>query len=121
MANGTKTQRQTKALNALINSVSLDEASAKSGVPRRTLNRWLSEDQEFVKQFRDVRRQVVEASVAKLQEASSKAVDTLVAAMEEGTIGHRIRAADIILSYSMRSIEVFDVEQRLAALEQAIE
>jgi hypothetical protein len=118
VASGSKEQRQAKALEALVNSVSLDEASGKSGVPRRTLNRWLAEDHEFIKQFRDLRRQVVEASVAKLQDASSEAVDTLRKNLTKGTPNTQVRAAEIILSYSIKAIELYDLESRLRALEE---
>jgi len=117
MAGERKNHRQQTALAALIGSVTLDEASSRSGVSRRTLERWLSEDSEFVDQLRAARARVVETSISRLQDACSAAVDTLERNLECGSPGVEIRSAVAILEHSIRAIELYDIESRLRALE----
>ena len=117
MAGERKNHRQQTALAALIGSVTLDEASSRSGVSRRTLERWLSEDSEFVDQLRAARARVVETSISRLQDACSAAVDTLKRNLECGSPGVEVRAAVAILEHSIRAIELYDIESRLRALE----
>jgi len=117
MAGERKNHRQQTALAALIGSVTLDEASSRSGVSRRTLERWLSEDSEFVDQLRAARARVVETSISRLQDACSAAVDTLKRNLECGSPGVEVRSAVAILEHSIRAIELYDIESRLRALE----
>ena len=65
-----------KALTALIESGSVVEAAEKSGLTRETLFRYLRE-KEFLKEFRDAQRAVVENAVSEIQQATSDAVPTL--------------------------------------------
>jgi len=117
MAGERKNHRQQTALAALIGSVTLDEASSRSGVSSRTLERWLSEDSEFVDQLRAARARVVETSISRLQDACSAAVDTLKRNLECGSPGVEVRSAVAILEHSIRAIELYDIESRLRALE----
>ena len=72
MAGERKNHRQQTALAALIGSVTLDEASSRSGVSRRTLERWLSEDSEFVDQLRAARARDIESRLRALETGRSR-------------------------------------------------
>src|SRR5215212_7460438 len=120
MASERKNHRQQIALSALIGSVTLDEAAEKSGVSRRTLDRWLAEDEAFTEQFRGIRRRIVETAISELQDATSEAVRCLKRNLKCGRPGVEVRSAVAILEYSLKSITTFDQEERLAALEREL-
>ena len=68
-------------------------------------------------------REAFRQSVARLQQASSAAVSTLLKIMVDPNVpaSVRVRAADSVLDHSKQAIEIKDVEVRVAALEQAAE
>jgi hypothetical protein len=58
---------------------------------------------------------------ARLQQASSAAVTTLLKVMVDPSAPHstRVRAADSVLDHSAKAIEIEDIEARVAELERA--
>lgn len=77
--------------------------------PRKT--RRAAEDEAFAQ------------SVARLQQASSAAVSTLLKVMvDPGTpASTKVRAADSVLAHTIKAIEVDDIEARVSELERAAE
>ncbi len=65
---------------------------------------------------RSPRRDAFSLSVARLQQASSAAVGTLLRIMtdREAPAASRVRAADVVLQIAMRGIEMEDLDARLA-------
>jgi hypothetical protein len=78
---------------------------------------------QFDAEYRAARRAAFGQSVARLQQASSAAVSTLLKVMiDAGTpASTKVRAADSVLAHSIKAMEVDDIEVRLAALERASE
>jgi len=76
---------------------------------------------EFDAAYRKARRDAFSQSIARLQQASSAAVATLLKVMvdEKTPASSKLRAADCILGYAAKAIELADFEARLAALERA--
>ena len=76
---------------------------------------------EFDAAYREARRLAFRQSVARLQQASSAAVTTLLKLMvEAGTPASvKVRAADSVLDHSAKAIELEDIEARVAELERA--
>lgn len=62
-------------------------------------------------------------ATARLQQATSAAVSTLLKVMVDTNtpVSTRVRAADSVLDHAKQAIEIEDVEVRVAALEQAAE
>jgi hypothetical protein len=116
----TLVRKQEEAIAALLTQRNIEEAARESGISVRTLLRWLKEP-EFDKAYREARRAVFKQSVARMQQACGAAVTTLLKVMVDPTTpaSTRIRAADSILDHSEKSIEIEDIEARVADLETA--
>ena len=74
---------------------------------------------EFHAGYREARRVAFRQSVARLQQASSAAVSTLLKVMVDPATppATKVRAADSVLGHSAKAIEIEDIEARVAALE----
>jgi hypothetical protein len=117
MPGGQKRGRKhEEAVAALLVESTLEAAARKSGVSERTLRNWLK-DPDFVRAYRDARWQIVEAAVARLQQAAAEAVDALKRNLSCSQPGPEIRAALGILDHSQRGIELNDLAERVEALE----
>lgn len=114
------TRKMEAAIAALLTQRNLDEAARVTGVGATTLLRW-QKLPEFQKQFREARRRAHMQSTARLQQATSAAVTTLLKSMVDVDTppATKVRAADIVLSYSAKAIEIEDLDARLTELERA--
>jgi phage terminase small subunit len=117
-SNGTLTNRQRKAIAALMSSRNVAAAAQAAGVGLRTLHRWL-DDPAFVAELQAAERQAIDGAIRQLADLSGLAVDTLRSAMNDAGAAHavKIRAADIALARLIPLKELADLEQRIAALE----
>ena len=115
-------RKQEEAIVALMTQRNIEEAAKSTGISTQTLIRWLKLP-EFDAAYRNARRAAFSQSIARLQQASSAAVSTLLKVMVDpnSPASTRVRAADSILDHSKQAIEIEDVEVRVAALEQAAE
>lgn len=114
------TAAQHRAIVALLSAPTVKEAAEAATVGERSLHRWLREDDAFDRAYRKARRQAVQQATSRLQQASSLAVDVLIEVMSDKSAKNsdRVAAARTVLETAYRSIEVDDIEQRLAVLEQ---
>ena len=114
--------RVDRAILALLEHTTADKAAAAIGVSYVTLWRWMQQD-EFQVRLRSARRQAFSQSVARLQQASSAAVGTLLRVMTDqaAPAASRVRAADSVLDHAARAIELEDIEVRLSGLERDAE
>jgi hypothetical protein len=108
-------RKQEEAIAALLSHRSIDEAAQAIHIAPRTLLRWL-QLAEFNAAYRRARRAAVSQSVARLQQATSAAVSTLLKVMVDPNTpaSTRVRAADSVLDHSAKSIEIEDIEARVA-------
>jgi hypothetical protein len=113
-------RKREEAIAALLTARNVEEAARAAGVGTRTLIRWLKIP-EFAAAYLDARRAAVSQSNARLQQASSAAVSTLLKIMVDGSApaSSRVRAADRVLDHARQAIEREDIEVRVAALERA--
>ena len=113
------TARQDKALGALLSSPSIEAAGQACKVGVRTIHRWLQDDPVFQDAYREARRQVVQQAITQVQQATSTAVQTLLAVMQdaEAPASAKVSAARTILETAVKAVELEDLEARLAALE----
>lgn len=83
-------------------------------IATKTLLRWMK-DPEFESSYREARRAAFGQSVARLQQASSAAVTTLLRVMVDSNTpaSTKVRAADSVLNHTTRAIELEDIEARL--------
>lgn len=98
------------------------KAARAAGVNQRTLFRWMKEP-AFNAAYRAARRAAFGQSVARLQQASSAAVSTLLKVMiDPGTPpSTKVRAADSVLAHTIKAMEDDDIDARVTVLEQAAE
>ena len=113
-------RKKEEAIVALLTQRNVEEAARAAGIGTQTLIRWLKVP-EFVAAYREARRAAVSQSNARLQQASSAAVSTLLKIMVDQSTpaSTRVRAADRVLDHAKDAIEREDIEVRVAALEQA--
>jgi AcrR family transcriptional regulator len=115
-----KTTNKEKALAALLESSSITDAAKSCGLSQETLYRYLRE-KEFVADYRNARRQVVENSITQLQQASGEAVEALRRNLSCSYPQAEIRAAQIILDNALKGVELVDILERLEQIENAVE
>ena len=113
-------RKQEDAIAALLSQRNVEEAARSIGIGTNTLLRWLKLP-EFQAAYRQARREAFSQSVARLQQASGAAVSTLLKIMVDpnAPASTRLRAADSVPEHGAKSIELEDVEVRVAELERA--
>lgn len=109
---------QERAIVALLSNANTRTAAKAVGVDEATLWRWL-QDQEFHAAYMAVRRESVSLSIARLQQSSTEAVNTLraVAKDKQAPASARVMAAKAIIEYSIKAVEIEDLAIRVAELE----
>ncbi len=115
-----KTTNKEKALTALLESSSIADAAKRCALSQETLYRYLRES-EFVSDYRNARRQVVENSITQLQQASGEAVEALRRNLSCANPSAEIRSAQIILDNALKGVELVDILERLEQIENAVE
>lgn len=114
--------KQEKFLAALMNTSSIEEAMAEAKLSRSTAFRYLR-DPIFNEAYLTIRRENMQQVTATLQSAAQEAVATLREVMgdEEATSSARVQAARAVLDNAYKGLELDDVVQRLAKLEERIQ
>ena len=115
-------RKKEEAIAALLTQRNVEEAARVAGIGTQTLHRWLKVP-EFEAAYREARRAAVSQSNARLQQACSAAVSTLVKIMVDPSApsSTRVRAADRILGRARQAMEFDDIQARLDALERRAE
>ena len=115
-------RKKEEAIVALLIQRNVDEAARSIGISTQTLVRWMKLP-EFQTAYREARRAAYGQSIARLQQATTAAVSTLLKIMVDtnSPASTRVRAADSVLNHAVKAIENEDIEVRVAALEQAAE
>lgn len=111
------TEKQRRAIVALLETKSVAEASSRCGIGARTIERWKTEA-DFRAEYIEASRRCLDDAVGRLRVAGSEAVDTLQAALSDASTHVRVRAAQIILDNAIK-VETDDLARRLEALEAA--
>jgi len=111
-------RKQEQAIVALIAQPTIPAAAMVTGVADVTLWRWLQRP-DFLRAFREARRQVVEQALGEVQAATIDAVQTLRDVMlnPDTPPASRVAAARTILDTAIRGVELLDLESRIADLE----
>jgi hypothetical protein len=120
---GTKFGRKKEeAIAALLTQRNIEEAARAAGIAPKTLLAWMKLP-EFAKAYLEARRAAHGQSIARLQQAASAAVTTLLKVMVDpaAPASTKVRAADSVLDHSAKSIELEEVEARVAELERIAE
>ena len=113
-------RKKEEAIAALLTQRNIDEAARAIDVATNTLLKWMKLP-EFQAAYREARRAAHGQSIARLQQATSAAVSTLLKVMVDASTpaSTKVRAADSVLSHSAKAMEIEDIEVRVSALEAA--
>ena len=111
--------KQEKLIALLLSERTIDEACSKAGVNVTTYWRWM-QDENFLREYRKVRRGILENTVARLQSSTYQAIETLERNLHCENPSVEIRCAQIILEQSVKGMESLETESRLAQLELTI-
>jgi transposase-like protein len=111
-------RRQQAGVTALLSTQTVRDAAGALGINEATLYRWLTMP-AFQAGYREARYVVMDAALAELQKACTKAAQTLVDLLEDaqGPTVVRLRAAQVVLDTALKSRTVDELEARIAALE----
>jgi hypothetical protein len=114
------TQRQARAVEALVAGARLDAAAASAGVSVRTLRRWRKEPQ-FESALRAAQDDAFSSARSELRAAALDAVRALREVTCEGSpAAARVAAARCVLDLAIRSRETDDLESRIEELEHLL-
>ena len=75
-------RKREQAISALLTAPTIGEAAEVVGIGSRTLHRWLQES-DFQTAYLMARREIVRHTTSVLQQASARAVYTLIDVMED--------------------------------------
>jgi hypothetical protein len=119
---GRLSRNREKAIAGLILKSSILQAAQYAGIGERTLLRWLKDD-DFKNAFREARYHFVQHALTQIQGATKDAVQVLkkIANNKKAPDSVRVRAASVILSYAVKSIEIINLEARITDLERLIQ
>lgn len=115
------TAAQERALSALLSERTIQGASETSGVPYRTITRWMQQE-AFSREYRARLDALVNDAASSLKKSLTGAVEVLreIAENAEAPPNARISAARTLLDSGLRYIETLDIIQRLEAVEDAV-
>jgi transposase-like protein len=113
-------RKREEAIASLLTSKSVEDAARAIGLNPNTLLRWL-QIPEFRDAYHKARREAVQQSVARMQQATGAATITVLKLMTDTNVppAVRLRAAECVFDRAIQGIELEDIEARLAALEQS--
>lgn len=115
------TTKKERAILALIRSPTIEAAAQQAHIGYSTLRRWLREDQEFQQAYRTALSELVKDADAQARRGMSNALSTLTDVMENGeSDAAKVSAARSMLEYSLKLVEIADVQERLEAVEAAL-
>jgi hypothetical protein len=117
MAAAELSDRQRRAVEALLSSKTVCEAATKTGIGERTIRRWQT-DATFRDAYRAASRERLSEALGRLRSAASAAVTALQESLSADAPGVRVRAAQVLLDSAIKA-EVDDLERRVQALEEA--
>ena len=113
-------RKKEEVIVALLTQRNIEDAARAAGVGVTTLMRWWKLP-EFQTAYREARRAAYGQSIARLQQATTAAVSTLLKIMVDtnSPASTRVRAADSVLNHATKAIETEDIDVRVTELERA--
>ncbi|MBL8999719.1 MAG: hypothetical protein JNK25_01120 [Phycisphaerae bacterium] len=115
------TPRQERVIAVLIAEPTVILACEKSGVPERTVRRWLTQP-AFKAAYNLARRQTFTHAMSMATRYAPAALNTLAKIASDSAAPHaaRVSASTAMLKFSRESIELDSLAERLDALERSV-
>ena len=111
------TVRQLRVVPYLLEAPSIEEGCKRARVGKSTLYGWLK-DPHFRDEVDRRRKEIVDLAFERLKANIAKAAKTLVKHLDSEKETISIRAAESIIEFAQRAIEVEELEQRIRAIEK---
>ena len=120
MTSITRSTKMDRIVRAMFEHGTLQKAATALGMSEVTVWRW-TQKPEFQEASREVRRETLHRSSARLLHGSNAAVATMLKLMLDpnAPAAVRVRAAEGVLEHAEKTFELEDVDLRLERLEQA--
>ena len=117
--NSLLSEKQNRAILALLAGDSVSAAAKRVGISRATLYRWM-QDNDFQREHYKARRNSFSAAVGRLQRMADKSLKHLEKVIRnDKTPAHsRVSAIRLNLEYAWRGLELEDMDIRVGALEE---
>ncbi|HWO40337.1 MAG TPA: hypothetical protein VNO43_00860 [Candidatus Eisenbacteria bacterium] len=110
------TDRQRRVIPFLLSSPSTEEACRRARVNKTTVYEWLK-DEIFRRELKRQRDALIERALDSLKASIGKATETLMKHLDSDRESVSIRAAERIIEFTQKAIELEELEQRITALE----
>ncbi len=117
---GKLTPKQRRLIACLLTARSVQDAAKTAGVSERSAHRWLR-DPAFHAELDAATKEAIAQTVRRLASLSVAATGVLAATMAEGTPAAKLRASHIALRSLPELAQLFALEERLAAVETALQ
>ena len=111
--------RRKAAVAALAAGSSVQDATKKAGIGRRTLTRWLT-NPKFAARVEALRTETITGAMSKLGASMSSAADALTKLLDAPRAETRLKAAKAVLELGMKLKEHGEMVQRVTELEQRL-
>ena len=115
MRPGTK----ERIMTALLSTFNEKKAAEAAGVTPRTVRAYLA-DKAFSEEYEARRKALVKEATEHLKKALSAAVETVHEIMRAGSNSEKLTACRMIFEYGMKYTELYEIAERLDAVEEAI-
>ena len=116
----SSSEKQERAILAVLESRSIEEACRKTGISKTLYYRWLRDDPGFADALRNRRDAAGAEALERLQRGLSIAVDVLVDLLASENEWVRRIAANDVISRFLKAKELGELEERLGRLESAM-
>jgi hypothetical protein len=121
MPGGPRGEHQDLAAAKLACGGTVAEAAEAAGVDVRTVFKWKAEDAGFRARIAELRAAAVSGALGRLTDGMTRAADALVALLANRSPSVRLKAARAVIELGLRVRAEVEVEERLAAVERALE
>ncbi|MHC4758830.1 MAG: hypothetical protein ACYTE8_09245 [Planctomycetota bacterium] len=114
------TARQLSAIPTIVSNPTYTQGAEKACISRRTFYRWL-EIPKFRDELNHQRKAIAEEALGMLEQSLTKAVEVLVALLD--TQDERLKRlfCNDIIEHILKNKENKELEERLVAIEQALD
>ena len=113
--------RQQKAIQALLETGTIKEASEVCGIPQPTLFRWFQEP-DFRREYQKARGRLLELAISQIQKICGEAVKVLQTIMNDEKMAGAVRVSAVraVLDLGIKGAEVEDLRMRIEAIEEKL-
>jgi len=114
------TTKQLRAIPFILMASSIEEAAKQAKVTRDTINRWMRK-KHFKKVIEAKRQELFDAGLNRLKASTDKAALTMIELLDSEDESTKRLAAKDILSFSLKALEVQNLEERIERIEDLLE